>query len=76
MTETDMEGAYEEQLKKAEKRVRLFDSMEGYSDRRLVTIRFALEAGLRNPSTGAAFDALVMLRDITTTNSVNSKTDK
>ena len=33
-------------------------------DRDLLTILFALEAGLRRPNGNSAFDALVMLRDV------------
>lgn len=48
----------------ATERVVNMDHIDGFEDRDLKTILFALEAGLKRPDTFAAFDALVMLRDV------------
>jgi len=56
--------SYEEEYKKARRRVQSFDLAGGRKDRELLTIREALRAGLRHPETGAAYDALYMLDTI------------
>ena len=55
---------FAESCKAAEERVKAMDEIDGRKDRELSTIHAALTAGLINPHTGAAFDALVMLRDL------------
>jgi hypothetical protein len=52
-------------LGEARDRVQSMDETDGFKDRYSGTIYAALEAGLKNPESGAAFDALVMLRDVT-----------
>ncbi len=44
-------------------RVRAMDDVDGFHDRDLRTILFALEAGLRDPDNGSQFDAYYMLKD-------------
>lgn len=56
--------SFEERLAEAERTVAALDDVDGVKDRRLRTIVEALECGLRNPGSNAAFDALVMLRDV------------
>ncbi len=51
------------EVEKARKRVRGMDCVDGFKDRYLSTILFALECGLKNPETGAQFDAYVMLEE-------------
>jgi hypothetical protein len=57
-------NTFEENKQRAIRNVASLDDADGYKDRQLRTILFALEAGLRNPETNAQFDALVMLEDI------------
>jgi hypothetical protein len=51
-------------LAKAKKDVAKMDQIDGYKERSIGTIHAALECGLKNPDTNAAFDALVMLQDL------------
>ena len=55
---------FDSEVAEARKRVMSFDEGDGFNDRGLLTILFALEAGLRHPETGAQYDAYVMLRDV------------
>lgn len=55
---------FEENMDAAKVRVMEMDRLDGFRDRSIQTALFALEAGLRNPESGAQFDALVMLSDI------------
>lgn len=55
----------ERQLMIARKRVEEMDKVDGCKDRHPATVMFAIYAGLKNPSSGGIFDALVMLEDIT-----------
>lgn len=48
----------------ARARVNAMDEIDGTKDRHFGTIIAALTCGLINPSTGAQFDALVMLEDL------------
>ena len=48
----------------AQKRVESFDKIDGEKDRNLLTILFALEAGLKE-DIDCAFDAYIMLKEIT-----------
>lgn len=48
-------------IEAAKTRVKSLSGVDGYQDRELETILFALNTGLRRPETGAAWDALVML---------------
>lgn len=52
------------EISKARERVKQMDEIDGFPDRHIKTILFALIAGLKRPETGAQFDALVMLEDI------------
>ena len=54
-----------EALDKARIRVSELDKTDGFRDRNPGTIMAALEAGLTNPKTGAHFDAMIMLQDLT-----------
>jgi len=55
---------FDRKLARAEKFVASLDRIDGFEDRHLYTIEVALECGLKNPASGAAFDALVMLRQL------------
>ncbi len=55
---------FKQRVIEAERNVRRMDQIDGRPDRELRTVLFALEAGLKNPETGAGFDAYVMLRDV------------
>jgi len=55
---------FNSRLAKARKNVDELDQVGGWKDREIFTIHAALEAGLKNPDTNAAFDALVMLQDL------------
>lgn len=59
---TDKE--FENRIDKARLRVVEMDLMDGAADRGLRTILAAMEAGIKNPDSGAQFDAVAMLRDI------------
>lgn len=58
-----MNNSFASEVEKAEARVAEMDATDGFEDRGLGTILMALEAGLRNPESGAQYDAYVMLRD-------------
>lgn len=47
----------------ARRRIDEMDAIDGFRDRELKTIAFALEAGLKNKDIKCAMDALVMLED-------------
>lgn len=55
---------FEFSVKEAEDRVSSMDGVDGFKDRELRTILLALEAGLKDPRTGAQFDAYVMLKEV------------
>lgn len=55
---------FDQQVAAARDRVHGMDAIDGFADREPATILAALQAGLRDPSNGAAFDAYVMLQDI------------
>lgn len=59
-----MSKEFEEQMAKARIRVAHLDRVDG-GDRSLGTIWAALDTGLRRPKSGAQYDALVMLEDLT-----------
>lgn len=62
-------SSFLKQMRDAERRVAEFDEIEGYKPRDLSTILGALLCGLKNPESGAAFDAYVMLLDLARTES-------
>lgn len=55
---------FNKQYMEAKRRVAAFDKQDGFKDRHLGTILTALQAGLKQPHTGAQYDALVMLEDL------------
>jgi hypothetical protein len=57
------EDEFKSHVTKATSEVHAMDSIDGFQDRELRTILVALEAGLRNPETNAAWDAYVMLAE-------------
>lgn len=57
-------NSFEANKTKAIANVAALDAVDGFKDRELSTIYFALEAGLKKPETNAQFDALVMLEDL------------
>jgi hypothetical protein len=62
--EMTTDPTFEENKQRAIRNLASLDDADGYKDRQLRTILFALEAGLRNPESNAQFDALVMLEDL------------
>lgn len=60
MTDTE----YFKAVIEATDRVHAMDIMDGRKDRDISTIAATLNAGIRNPASGAQFDALVMLLDL------------
>jgi len=48
----------------ARQHVTKMDQTDGFRDRDMKTILFALQCGLNRPETNAQFDALVMLEDV------------
>jgi len=54
-------------VQKARSRVAAMDAMDGAKDRELKTILAAIVWGIKNPQTEAAFEAVVMLEDLTNT---------
>ena len=56
--------SFESEMAKARTRVAEMDEVDGSKDRKTLTIMLALEAGLKNPESGAQYDALVMLNDL------------
>jgi hypothetical protein len=62
--EMTTDPTFEQNKQRAIRNVADLDHADGYKDRQLTTIIFALEAGLKNPKSNAQFDALVMLEDL------------
>jgi hypothetical protein len=58
------EKEFDARMKQAKERVKRMDQSDGFKDRYSGTIYQALLCGLQNPTTGAQFDALVMLEDL------------
>ena len=55
--------SFEQKVKEARKRVDHYDQIDGFKERHLRVILFALEAGLKRRD-GCEFDAYVMLKDV------------
>jgi hypothetical protein len=55
---------FAKKVTEAEAHVRALDAVDGHKDRDLRTILYALQAGIINPSSGAEFDAYVMLKEL------------
>lgn len=58
---------FDKEMRDAIRRVAAFDKIDGYKPRDLETILGALQCGLLNPKSGAAWDAFVMLTDFART---------
>lgn len=56
---------FNKRVEKARKDVAAMDKHDGYEERELRTIFLALHCGLQEKNLSAAFDALVMLEDVT-----------
>jgi hypothetical protein len=63
-TSSNSSDQFEQRVAAARRFVESLDQIDGEKDRRLATILMALDAGLRNPGTGAEFEAYVMLEDV------------
>lgn len=57
-------SVFEKKFKEAALRVAAMDDVDGKVQRDPTTIYMSLRAGLMNPESDAAFDALVMLADV------------
>lgn len=55
---------FDKRIRKATSDVKAMDAIDGAEDNSLVTVLFAMEAGLKNPESGAQYDAYVMLKRI------------
>ena len=55
---------FEDRLRQATREVQELDEVDGWPDRELSTILYALEAGLKRPESNCAFHAYVMLLDL------------
>jgi hypothetical protein len=64
MAGTMTKEAFDAKVAEARKNVEALDRIDGFADRDPKTILFALEAGIRNPDSGAQYDAYVMLKDL------------
>ena len=54
---------FDAKVENAKARVAEMDKVDGFKDRHLRTILFALAAGLQRPETNSHYDAYVMLAD-------------
>jgi len=59
---------FEADVQAARQRVSDFDEIDGFPNRDLGVILAALEAGLRDTTNGAQYDAYVMLQDVVAQN--------